>query len=238
MDLKQEAARVAYTLIKNDSSIGLGDGATIRWLAGHLAEGIRSGLNICLYTSSLQTKDFLQQAGIPVPDISSTDSLDQYFDGCDQLDSQLNALKSGAGIHTQEKLLGAMAKQFIILGDDSKFVKKLENKFPLVLEVLPQATKYVIKKIKTIFPEVSLSIRTQENTGRPLITRNGNHLLDCRFPQWPELAIMQNQCKNITGVVEISLFYNLVTGAIIAGHNGVRRYERIHEQVSIIQNPF
>jgi ribose 5-phosphate isomerase A len=227
MDLKKEAARVAYTLITNNTSIGLGDGSTVRQLAGYVIEGIRAGLNLSVYTSSFQTQDFLQDGGINVSDISRADSLDLYFDGCDQIDFQLNALKSGSGIHTMEKLLASMAKKFIIMADAPKYVSKLESKIPLVLEVLPLANLFVHKEMQVLYPEAKLSIRkTPDDENQPALTRNGNYLMDCRFPEWPETAIIQDQCNQITGVVEISLFYELVDEAIIAGNDAVLRYKR------------
>ena len=102
MELKKGAAHVAYTLIKKDTSVGLGDGSTIRFLASYLKDGIDSGLNVKLYTSSMQTQEFLHHLGMIALDISLRDSLDLYFDGCDQIDEHLNVLKSGAGIHTIE----------------------------------------------------------------------------------------------------------------------------------------
>ena len=226
MDLKNEAALVAYTLITNNTSIGLGDGTTVRLLAGYLIDGMNAGLNVSVYSSSMQTQDLLQTAGITVHDISRADTLDLYFDGCDQIDNQLNALKSGSGIHTMEKLLASMAKKFIIIADASKYVSKLESKFPLVLEVLQQAISFVLKEMQSLYPEAKLSIRKPPDNGnKPILTRNGNQLMDCRFPEWPEPEIIQNQCKKITGVVEISLFYKLVNEAIIAGKDGILRYE-------------
>jgi ribose 5-phosphate isomerase A len=239
MDLKKEAARVAYSLIRNNSSIGLGGGSSIRWLASYLMDGINGGLNVRVYTSSFKTQQFLQEAGLTVSDISLTDSLSLYFDECDQLDIQFNALKSGAGIHPQEKLQATMAMKFVILVEESKFISNFDPRYPLVLEVLPQATGFVLKMMKATFPKTTLSIRRfADNAEEPVITRNGNFLIDCRFPEWPEPEFIQKQCKNITGVVEISLFYRMVNEAIIAGNHGVFRYQRKNDLVSIIsQNP-
>ena len=234
MELREEAARMAYTLIAKDTSVGLGDGVTIRFLASYLKAGIDNGLNVKLYTSSIQTQQFFQQLGIATLDLSLTGSLDLYFDGCDQIDEHLNVLKSGAGIHTQEKLLAAMATKFIILADASKFVSKLDSKFPLVLEVLPQATAFVQKEFKKSFSEAALNIRASDSAEKPVITRNGDYLIDCFFPIWPELERLHNLCKNITGVIEISLFYKMADEAIIAGDNGIKRYERKDGLVSII----
>jgi ribose 5-phosphate isomerase A len=236
MDVKKEAARVACSLIDDNTSIGLGDGSTVRLLAEFLMQRINSGLKVRLFTSSLQTQDFLQLAGIMVNDISRTDILDIYFDGCDQIDGRLNALKSGSGIHTMEKLLASMAKKFVIIGDDSKFVQRLDPAFPLVLEVLPLAIAFVQRILLSLYPECTLAVRksrVQEN--KPAFTSNGNLLLDCWFREWPDLEMIQIQSKKITGVIEISLFYQIVNEAIIAGKDGIARYTKRNDQIHLLQ---
>jgi ribose 5-phosphate isomerase A len=235
MDFKREAARIASTIVDDKTSVGLGDGSTVRLLAEYLIDRMNAGLEIRLYTSSLQTLEFLQRRDVLVNDISGTDALDIYFDGCDQIDGSLNALKSGSGIHTMEKLLASMAKKFVIIGDDSKYVQRFDPGFPLVLEVLPLAIAYVQRIMSSLYPVSVLAIRLlpdQEN--EPVLTRNGNLLLDCHFQEWPELEDLQVQCKKITGIVEISLFYQLANGAIIAGKNGISRYERRNGQIHLL----
>jgi ribose 5-phosphate isomerase A len=171
-----------------------------------------------------------------VNDISHTDILDIYFDGCDQIDGRLNALKSGSGIHTMEKLLASMAKKFVIIGDDSKFVQRLDPKFPLVLEVLPLAIAYVQRIMLSLYPKSVLAIRiSPDQEDIPVFTRNGNLLLDCWFHEWPELEVLQVQCKKITGIIEISLFYQMVNEVIIAGRDGVTRYARSNDQIHLLQ---
>jgi ribose 5-phosphate isomerase A len=236
MDVKKEAARVACTLIDDNTLVGLGDGSTVRSLAEYLLERINAGLKVRLFTSSLQTQDFLRAAGNIVNDISHTDILDIYFDGCDQIDARLNALKSGSGIHTMEKLLASMAKKFVIIGDASKFVQKLDPAFPLVLEVLPPAIAFVQRIILSLYPECKLTIRKSPGQeDKPVLTRNGNLLLDCWFREWPEPEILQVQCKKITGVIEISLFYQMVDEAIIADKDGIKRYARKNDQILLLQ---
>jgi ribose 5-phosphate isomerase A len=196
---------------------------------------MNAGLEIRLYTTSLQTLEFLQRRDVLVNDISGIDTFDIYFDGCDQIDSNLNALKSGSGIHTMEKLLGSMAKKFVIIGDDSKFVQRLDPAFPLVLEVLPVAIAYVQRIMSSLYPVSVLVIRLlPDQEYEPVLTRNGNLLLDCYFPEWPELEVLQVQCKKITGIVEISLFYQIVNEAIIAGRDGISRYERRNGQTHLL----
>lgn len=236
MDIKKEAARVACNLVDDNTSVGLGDGSTVRLLAEFLTERINAGLKVRLFTSSLQTHDFLQAAGVMVNDIAGTNILDIYFDGCDQIDGRLNALKSGSGIHTMEKLLASMAKKFVIMADASKFVQRLDPKFPLVLEVLPLAVGFVQRIILSLYPECSIVVRNSSiQEGKPVLTRNGNLLLDCRFREWPDLEMIQIQCKKITGVIEISLFYQMVNEAIIADNEGVARYIKRSDQILLLQ---
>lgn len=217
-------ARIAATLVYDNQSVGLGDGSTVRLLAEILMQRMNEGLKMRLFTSSRQTQDFLRVAGFIVNDISHTEILDIYFDGCDQIDKRLNALKSGSGIHTMEKLLASMAKKFVIIGDAAKFVQKFNPKFPLVLELLPMAIAFVQRTFLSLYPGCTLSVRKSLPGADPVLTENGNLLLDCWFSEWPDLEMIQIQCKKITGVIEISLFYQMVHEAIIAGNDGIRRY--------------
>src|SRR4051812_28987638 len=104
MDLKKEAALKAATYVTDESIVGLGAGATISYLAEALQTRLSEGLRIQFVTSSFSTLRLLLQKKLPVQPINSLTQIDVYFDGCDQLNRQLHALKSGGGIHTQEKL--------------------------------------------------------------------------------------------------------------------------------------
>jgi ribose 5-phosphate isomerase A len=188
----------------------------------------KENLNIQLYTSSGSTKNILEQSHFIVNDFSEIHSLDIYLDGCDQLDKNLNALKSGSGIHTTEKLLASMAKQFILIGDESKYAEELETKFPLVVEVIPEAATFAQYKIKELFPDAKIETRYKNNA--PVITKYSNQLIDIWFNDFPELSILNFLLKNITGVLETSLFYNLASKAIIAGTDRIRILERINPE--------
>ncbi len=223
---KKEGINLAGAMITERSSVGLGDGSTILMLAEMLVEKIKQGLQISLYTSSLKTQVYLMKSGVQTLDIQTIDSLDIYFDGCDQVDADLNAFKSGSGIHTSEKLLASMAKKFVLLADASKFVNKMSNRFPLVLEILPRSENYVMNQMKTRFPGISLSIRKQEDSGNLILTRDNNYLVDCYFDILPELSFLQI-CKNITGVVDHSLFFELAHELISFDKESARKLERL-----------
>ncbi|MEP6464668.1 MAG: ribose 5-phosphate isomerase A [Parafilimonas sp.] len=221
MNLKKIAAEEAVKFIKSNTAVGLGDGSTIAYMVEFLKE---ENLDLLLYTSSDSTKKILEQSGFSVNDFSEIHSLDIYFDGCDQFDKNLHALKSGSGIHTTEKLLASMARQFILVGDETKYVEELETRFPLVIEVIPAAATFVQHKIRELFPDAKTEIRYKNNT--PVITKYSNQLIDIWFAAFPELSILNFLLKNITGVLETSLFYNLASKAILAKTNGIRILEK------------
>lgn len=221
MNFKQEAARHATTLVKENDIVGLGAGSTMAYVAASLKEKIKNGFSIKLLTSSFSTAQLLIKENLPVLSVTSFNEIDIYFDGCDLFDHKLNALKSGGGIHTQEKLFASMAKQFVLVGDETKLVEKFDIKYPLVLEILPQAITYVPTRIQKLFSTAKCSIRISEKRDGPVITGNGNYLLDVYFENWPALKEINPLFKNIAGVIETSLFYALAHKAIIGGEKGV-----------------
>lgn len=221
MNFKQEAAAKAITFIKDDSIVGLGAGSTIAYIVDYLKTKINAGLSIQLVSSSFTTRQLLLKENLTVLPIEFCKEIDIYFDGCDQFDKQLNALKSGGGIHTQEKLLASMAGQFILVGDASKLVDTFDTKYPLVIEILSQSATFVPYKIQTLFPGAKMQMRINDKKDGAVITENGNYLLDVYFELWPALSSINQTFKNIAGVVETSLFYGMAHKAIIAGANGV-----------------
>jgi ribose 5-phosphate isomerase A len=154
MNLKKQAAQKAATLVEDKTVVGLGAGSSIAYLAEYLEKSVQEGLELQFVTPSFSTLQLLQHKRLRVLSAASLNEIDIYFDGCDQLDEGLNALKSGGGIHTQEKLLATMARQFVLIGDETKLVEAFDPKYPLVLEILPQAFAFVPFKIEELFAEV------------------------------------------------------------------------------------
>ncbi|MEI3798145.1 MULTISPECIES: ribose-5-phosphate isomerase RpiA [unclassified Chitinophaga] len=220
-DLKQVAAKAALDYIKPGHTIGLGAGSTIAHLVNYLKAAETLFKSITTVTSSFNTQQLLQDHGFNTKQPGELSQLDIYFDGCDQFDHQLNALKSGGGIHTREKLLAAMADKFILIGDGSKYVTQLYTTFPVVIEVIPEAVPFVMKQLKKIFSLANPVIRLSNKKDGAVITENGNLLIDIWFRSFPPLDSLNHRLKEIPGILETSLFYNMAHAAIIAGKNGV-----------------
>lgn len=221
-DLKQQAALAAVKLIKENNVVGVGAGSTI----AHLVQGITNNealaASITTVTSSFNTKMLLQQSGFVVKEMGDLREIDLYFDGCDQFDSRLNALKSGGGIHTREKILATMAREFILIGDDSKSVDKLDGRYPLVVEVIPDALAFVMSRLQQLLHPSECRIRLSDKKDGAVITENGNFLLDCKWTVFPEPALVNEKVNGIPGVLEHSLFVNIARLAIIAGPGGIK----------------
>ena len=230
-DYKTEAAGAALKLVQSGQIIGLGAGSTVAHFIALIADHTNLSSTLTFTSSSFKTTGNLVTAGLKVLPPSLIDHLDIYFDGCDQFDGELNALKSGGGIHTTEKILAAMADQFILMGDDTKFSPKMDGKYPLVIEILPQALSSVIRKIETGYPEAKIILRMSTQKDGALISDNGNLLADIHFADMPQLQHLNTQIKMIPGIVDHSLFYRLESKGIVAGNEGVKFIEPDYQNI-------
>jgi ribose 5-phosphate isomerase A len=221
MDKKGQVAAAALRMISDGNTIGFGAGSNVAAVIELLSAKTAQGLKIQVVTSSFKTRLLCQQKGIPLTEIGLVERLDLYFDGCDQLDARLNALKSGGGIHAREKLLASMADEFVLLGDEAKYVPHFTGQFPVVVDVLPEALHFVQKKIKSRVSGARPEVRMSSQKDGAVITEHGNLLLDIWLDAFPDPAGLHDQLKSITGVVETSLFIGLARKALIASPEGV-----------------
>lgn len=220
-DYKIEAAKAALQLIKVGQTIGLGAGTTVSHLVTMISKESELWPSLVFTSSSFKTTNLLHEYGLRIQSPSLLKHLDIYFDGCDQFDCELNALKSGGGIHTTEKILASMANEFILIGDEGKFVEKLDTKYPLVIEILPQALQMVLSRLASDFPDAQIKLRMSDKKDGAVISENGNMLADIYFASVIVPEKLNVQIKMIPGVVDHSLFYRMATKALIAGEKGI-----------------
>ncbi|WP_141430765.1 ribose 5-phosphate isomerase A [Bacillus sp. 03113] len=221
MDKKKNCAKEALAYINNYSIVGLGGGSTISYLIDFIKE---KELQVKVVTPSFKTKMLCLQNGLDVLHTSFVDHVDVAFDGCDEVDEQLFALKSGGGIHTKEKLIASMADDYILLVDDTKFVKALTFGQPVVLEILEESLAYVTKAVTKLGGEPV----TRQSTAKDgaTISDNGNLLLDVHFQAGKDIEKLQGSLKRICGVVDTSLFTKEVTKVLVASDDEVKVFEK------------
>ena len=225
-DYKQQAAAAAAKLIRPGTTIGLGAGSTMTQLINAIEAVPDLAQSLTVASSSFVTRQTLLKQGFNVKESGWLAHLDYYFDGCDQFDWRLTALKSGGGVHAAEKVLAAMASQFVLVGDSSKRVDRLTNSYPLVVEVIPEALAYVSARIKEYFNPVRSELRLSDKKEGAVITERGNFLIDSWFDAFPEPGILNDRVTSLPGVLEHSLFFNMAHQAITAGPDGIVVYTK------------
>lgn len=221
--MKRRCAKEALKYIKDNMTIGLGGGSTIGYLISYIKE---SELNVKVVTPSFKTASLCIENGLQVVPTWSVSNIDIAFDGCDEVDEELNALKSGGGIHTKEKIIASMSREYILLVDESKFVRELEFNHPIVLEIIPESKGYVELIIRDLGGEPKM--RSSEAKDGITITDNGLFLIDAFFDKNKISSIekLNQDLNSIVGIVDTSLFYNIATKAIVASNEEIKVIER------------
>jgi len=206
--------------------VGVGSGSTIAYAVERLAEKVKQGMMgiICVPTS-FQAKQLIVDNDLTLSDLERHPKLDVAIDGADEVDEYLNLIKGGGGCLTQEKIVASCAEQFFVIADFRKDSRQLgENwKKGVPIEVVPMAWKPVKTKIESRFDGVA-ALRMAVNKAGPLVTDNGNFILDWRFTadaastrSWAEVD-KDLQC--IPGVVDTGLFCGMSTKAYFGMKDG------------------
>jgi len=219
-ELKQAVARAALDYIKpkidSHSVIGIGTGSTANYFIDYLAE--IKGQVYATVASSEASAERLRGHGLLVLELNAVDEVTVYVDGTDESDPQLALIKGGGAALTREKIVAAVAREFVCIADNSKLVEQLGN-FPLPIEVIPMARGHVAREL------VKLGGDPVYRQG--VVTDNGNIILDMYNFMIPDPLTSERQINNITGVVSCGIF--AMRGAdvlLIATDDGIEQYAR------------
>ena len=208
---KQRAAEAAVEYVKDGMIVGLGTGSTTEFAVKKLGERVRDGLAIRGIPTSDVTKVQAEEEGIPLIDFSETMYIDLTIDGADEIDVNLNMIKGGGAALLREKIVASASKEEIIIVSHEKFVKQL-GIFPLPVEVIPFGWQVIFNQLETLGGSPDLRLKQ----GQPLLTDQGNYIIDCRFRQILDATQLEQRLNMIPGVVENGLFTGLCTRMIMA----------------------
>ncbi|MGK7877801.1 MAG: ribose-5-phosphate isomerase RpiA [Xenococcaceae cyanobacterium] len=213
--LKQAVGKAAAERIQSNTIVGLGTGSTTVFAIQHLGERLKSGelKNIIGIPTSFQSEHLARECGIPLTTLNAVDRIDVAIDGADEVDPQKNLIKGGGAAHTQEKLVDSFADYFIVVVDSSKLVEKLGSTFLLPVEVIPKAMKPVMLHLEKLGgkPEV----RTAVKKDGPIITDQGNLVIDVKFDSIDNPEELEKTINNIPGVLNNGLFVGLADLVIV-----------------------
>jgi ribose 5-phosphate isomerase A len=212
-ELKQQVAKAAVEYVK-EGIIGVGTGSTANFFIEELAK-VKGKIDGAV-ASSEATAERLRGHGIEVFDLNAVDGMDVYVDGADEITEHLHMLKGGGGALTREKIVAAVAKTFICICDETKYVPVL-GKFPLPVEVLPMAQSYVARELVKLGGQPTL---------RDFTTDNGNVILDVHNLIIEDPVAMEAKINQIVGVVTNGLFAARPANVLLlATAEGVRTHQ-------------
>ncbi|MGB9641494.1 MAG: ribose-5-phosphate isomerase RpiA [Anaerolineales bacterium] len=226
MDAKQMAAAAALDFVKSGMKLGLGTGSTTRYFVDMLGAKIKSGEieNIIGVPTSESTASQARALKIPLGSLSDIEELDLAVDGADEVDPQLNLIKGLGRALLREKIVESHAREFIVIVDESKLVKRLGTRGALPVEIVPFEARAHIRWLNTLGCRAEQWL---ELDGTPAMTDNGNYLAKCYFREGiADVYELAEKLAWRAGIVEHGLFLNMATRVIVAGENGVRTMER------------
>ena len=223
-ELKQLAASSAVDLVESGMVVGLGTGSTTHFALLRLAELIRSGRlrDIVGIPSSLRTESAARELGIPLTDFETHPLIDLTIDGADEVDPELNLIKGGGGALLREKVLAQATRRNVIIVDEGKLAPRLGTRWALPVEVIPFARPAAERFIASMGASVALRVKDD----RPVLTDQGNQLLDAAFGPMENPASIAAQLNARAGIVEHGLFLDLASDVIVAGKEGIRHLTR------------
>jgi ribose 5-phosphate isomerase A len=215
-ELKTQVGLAALQYVVKGEIVGVGTGSTVNKFIDALAT-IKNDIKGAV-SSSVASTERLKALGIPVLDSNDVTELSVYIDGADEIDHAGHMVKGGGAALTREKIVAALAKRFVCIADESKLVEVL-GKFPLPVEVIPMAAKQLMRQFVAMGG--TASVRTKN--GAPLVTDNGQHIIDVLGLQIKDPVTFEMQVSQWPGVVTVGVFALQKAQVCLLGtENGVR----------------
>ncbi|XP_041057568.1 ribose-5-phosphate isomerase isoform X1 [Carcharodon carcharias] len=207
--MEEEAKRKAGYMavdnhVQNNQALGIGSGSTIVYAVDRIAKRVRDeSLKIVCVPTSFQARQLILQHQLTLSDLDRHPELDVAIDGADEVDSDLNLIKGGGGCLTQEKIVAGCAKEFIVVADYRKDSKSLGEKWKrgVPIEVIPMAYVPVTKAIAAKFGGAA-ELRMAVNKAGPVVTDNGNFILDWKFNNISDWKNVNVGIKMIPGLTQ------------------------------------
>ncbi len=209
-ELKTLVGQAALHYVVPGEIVGVGTGSTVNKFIDALAsmkDQIKGAVS-----SSVASTERLKALGITVFDANEVQSLSVYIDGADEIDGKGYMVKGGGAALTREKIVAALAKQFVCIVDESKLVASL-GKFPLPVEVIPMAAAQIARKFEAMGGTATIRMKD----GQPLVTDNGQHILDVRGLNITDPLAFESQVNQWPGVVTVGVFAHQKANVCLMG---------------------
>ena len=198
-ELKAMVGQAALDHVVPGEIVGVGTGSTVNHFIDALGQ-VKERI-VGAVSSSVASTQRLQALGIKVFDCNEVGEIAVYIDGADEIDRSGHMIKGGGAALTREKIVAAQAKRFVCIADESKLVEVL-GRFPLPVEVIPMAAQRIARQFAAMRAEATLRMRD----GAPLVTDNGQHILDVRGLAIRDPLGFESEVNQWPGVVTVGVF--------------------------------
>ena len=198
-ELKAMVGQAALDHVVPGEIVGVGTGSTVNHFIDALGQ-VKERI-VGAVSSSVASTQRLQALGIKVFDCNEVGEIAVYIDGADEIDGSGYMIKGGGAALTREKIVAAQAKRFVCIADESKLVEVL-GRFPLPVEVIPMAAQRIARQFAAMRAETTLRMRD----GAPLVTDNGQHILDVRGLAIRDPLGFESEVNQWPGVVTVGVF--------------------------------
>ena len=222
---KRAAGRRAAEFVRDGTVVGLGTGSTVAFALERLAERVAEGLKVQGVPTSHQTAIRAKRLGICLTTLDEYPTLDLAIDGADQVDPAFSLVKGRGAALVREKCVAAVAERFVVAVDASKMVGVLDAMVPV--EVIPFAATPVIAALRRLGC-TSAGLREGSGKDGPVITDNGNFIIDCAFGIISSPGKLEDTIEDIPGVLGAGIFskFSDRTTVIVGEPGGVRILDR------------
>ncbi len=221
---KRAAAERALDEVASGMLLGLGTGSTAEAMLRALGERLRAGRlrDVRGVPTSEATARLARELQIPLTTLDEHPALDLALDGTDEVDPRLDLIKGLGGALLREKIVASASRGLIIMADEGKRVSRLGERAPIPVEIVAFGRALVERRVRELggAPELRRAA-----DGRPFVTDEGHHIVDCRFGLFDPPAV-DAALAAIPGVVGHGLFLGLATRVVLAGPAGVSVLER------------
>jgi len=219
---KKAAVAAVNNHVKDGMVVGVGSGSTVIYVVDRLIERVRSEhLKLIFIPTSFQSKQLIIQGKLQLGDLDIYPEIDVTIDGADEIDHSMNLIKGGGGCQTQEKIIASNSKKFIVVADyrkESHFLGEQWKK-GVPVEVIPMAYVPLQKVIKERLHGDAV-LRMAVNKAGPVVTDNGNFILDISFGVIQDPKTLNQQLLVLPGVVETGLFVGMVERTYFGQEDG------------------
>ncbi len=220
--VKGTAAEQALDFVASGQVVGLGTGRAASAFVRALGERSAAGLSVRGVPTSQATVDLAAECGIPLTTLDAVESIDVTVDGADEVDPDLHLIKGYGAALVREKIVAAASKRLVILVGPEKLVNALGERGKLPVEVVPFGVEPCRRQLAAMgLPAV---LRMQGDS--PVVTDNGNHILDCAVESIPDPAYLDRNLCCVPGVLGTGIFANMATAVIVDEEGGARVMRR------------